>query len=82
MTDADLEKLATLSSRADVGTRASKRIRERAQNVLAHERRLAAHPWLARFDRFYSDVVEPLVVIVAAAGYLVWTVQQVFFAHP
>ncbi len=76
------EDLAPLSGVVDVEPRVAERVRLRAQNVLARERRLAAHPWLARAEHVYSGGIEPLFVAGAVAGYLAWTVQQLMLLHP
>lgn len=66
----------------DVDETAAESIRRRARNLLAHQRRLAGRPWLARANRIYTRYLEPTLVAAAVSVYLGWAFQTILSMHP
>lgn len=66
----------------DVDARTAEEVRRRARNLLAHERRLAARPWLRRADHVYGRYLEPALVAIATSAYLLWAVKVVMGLQP
>ena len=61
----------------DVSPASARRIHARARNLFLRQARLARRPWLARLDRSWNAVVEPIAVTALGAAQVVWALETV-----
>lgn len=75
MNDTDLFKQLAELPTYDVSFHEAEKIRRRAQALLAQERHLATHPWLAQAAHLWNGLLEPALAAGVVSVYLAWLLQ-------